>query len=113
MKRAEHQPEGTLTIYAGIFCKVWHVADAGTLLPQHAHRWDHLTILMRGSITLWRDRTLDGDYHAPATLKVPAKQLHSFLTLTDNVVLACIHNVDHVEAGEPVIHERHDLALED
>jgi|SRR5215469_202278 len=113
MKCAPHQPEGSLVIYAGIYAKTWHVADAGTMLPQHAHTWPHLTLLMRGAIRLWRGDDLDGDYHAPATLKIPAQELHAFLTLTDNVVLACVHNADHVDGDTPEIHARHDLELED
>lgn len=111
MKRAEHQPEGSLTLYAGIFCKVWHVPDVATLLPQHAHEHAHLTLLIRGAIRLWRGDALDGDYHAPATLKIPAREKHSFLTLTDNCMLACIHAVG--EADEPAIHEHHVIEMED
>jgi hypothetical protein len=111
MQRAEHQPEGTVMIYAGIFCKTWHVADVGTLLPQHAHDWPHITMLVRGAIRLWRGEQLDGDYQAPATLKIPARELHSFLTLTDNCILACIHAVG--QAGEPTIHQHHNLELEE
>jgi hypothetical protein len=40
--------------------------------------------------------------------------MHSFLTLTPGVVLACIHNADHlVEADEPAIAEEHNLELEE
>jgi hypothetical protein len=111
MRRAEHQPEGSLTLYAGIFCKTWHVADVGTLLPQHAHEHAHLTLLIRGSVRIWRGDDLDGDYYAPATLKIPAQQMHSFLTLTDNCILACIHAVG--EDGEPAVAAVHHLELED
>jgi quercetin dioxygenase-like cupin family protein len=112
MKRAEHQPQGvSLVIYAGIFAKTWHVADVGTLLPQHAHEHPHLTLVMRGAVRVWRGDELDGDYFAPATLKIPAREPHSFLTLTDNVVLACVHAVG--EADEPAIFAEHQLELEE
>lgn len=111
MKRAEHQPEGSLVLYAGIFAKTWHVADVGTLLPQHAHEHSHLTLVIRGVVRVWRGNELDGDYRAPATLKIPAQQFHSFLTLTDNVILACIHAVGEADAPE-VFAEQH-VELED
>jgi uncharacterized RmlC-like cupin family protein len=113
MKRAEHQPVSSLMIFAGIFCKVWHVRDAGTLLPQHSHEHPHITLVVRGSVRVWRGERMDGDYHAAAMIKIPARQEHRFLTLCDDVSLACIHNVDHLEADEPAIHATHDLELED
>jgi hypothetical protein len=116
MKRAEHQPEQVdIAIYAGVFVKTWSVLDAGTLLPQHAHEYDHLTLVMRGVVRAWRGETMLGDYRAPAVIRIPAGELHNFLTLTNDVALACIHNADHVDAGgEPAVtHEGHRLELED
>jgi hypothetical protein len=40
--------------------------------------------------------------------------MHSFLTLTPGVVLACIHNADHLAADdEPAVAAHHHLELED
>jgi hypothetical protein len=113
MKRAEHQPESSLTIYAGIFCKVWHVQDACTLLPQHSHEFPHLSLIVAGAVRVWQDGVDLGVFHAPAAVKIPARTFHAFRTLTDGVVIACIHNVDHLEADEPAIHATNDLELED
>lgn len=115
MKRAEHQPEQVeVVLYAGLFMKLWSVRDAGTLLPQHAHEFPHATLLMRGSMRAWRGDELLGDFRAPAVIRIPAHVLHSFLTLTPDCALACLHNADHAEAdGEPPIAEHHTLALED
>jgi hypothetical protein len=33
--------------------------------------------------------------------------------MTDGLVFACIHNVDHLEDGEPAIHELHAIDMED
>lgn len=106
MKLAEHQPEGTLTLYAGIFCKTWHVADRSTLLPQHAHEHPHITLLMSGAIRVWYgDADVAFDYYAPHMLRIAACTKHRFLTLTDNVGLACIHSVG--EADAPMISAEH------
>ena len=111
MKRAENQPTTeVLTIYGGIYYRVWSVADAGTILPQHAHRYDHLTALLRGSVQVWCDHELVGDFTAPATIKIPAHSFHSFYTITPDCMLACIHNADHADPeGEPVIAAEHQL----
>ena len=114
MKRAEHQPEQTeLAVYAGIFCKLWSVRDAGTLLPQHAHSFGHLTLIMRGAVRAWRGDDLLGDYRAPAVVKIPADTLHCFLTLTPDCALACIHNADHIDGDEPAVAQHASLDLED
>jgi hypothetical protein len=114
MKRAPKQPVGELLIYAGIFCKLWHVADAGTLLPQHAHEHDHISLIATGSVRVWQDDALLGDFYAPTAVKIPARALHKFLTLTDDVCIICIHNADHADPdGEPPVAVRASLELED
>jgi len=114
MKRAPNQPTSELLIYAGIYAKLWHVADAGTLLPQHAHRHSHISLVATGSVRVWQDDTLIGDFRAPAMVKIPAQALHKFLTLDDDVCIVCIHNADHADPdGEPPIAAAHALELED
>lgn len=114
MKRAEHQPETiSVTIYAGIYYKQYRVPDAGTLIPQHSHEWPHLTALLQGCVRVYRADEMLGDYRAPAVVQIPAGVLHTFLTLTPDVCMACIHNADHIEDGEPAVAQRADLQLED
>jgi quercetin dioxygenase-like cupin family protein len=114
MKRAEHQPETiSVVIYAGIYYKQYRVPDAGTLIPQHSHDFPHLTALLQGSIRAYRADELLGDYHAPAVVQIPAGVFHTFLTLTPDVALACIHNADHIEDDEPAVAQHAHLDLED
>jgi len=114
MKRAEHQPiTVALTIFAGVYAKAYIVPDAGSLLPQHSHKTGHVTAVTAGSVRAWRDDELLGDFHAPALICIPANTMHSFLTLSDNAGLICIHNADHLEDDEPAVAEEHSLDLED
>ena len=115
MKRAPNQPETiSVSIYAGIYMKVYRVPDADTLLPQHAHSFPHLTALLQGRVRVSREGDDEISEHcAPATIRIPAHIMHSFLTLTPGVVLACIHNADHLEADEPAVATRHDLEFEE
>ena len=80
MKRAENQPTSELVLYAGIYCKLWSVPDRGTLLPQHSHVWDHISLIVQGAVRVWRDEDLIGDFKAPAMVKIEAYALHKFLT---------------------------------
>lgn len=111
MKRAERQPETvSVTIYGGIYYKVWTVPDAGTVIPQHAHAYDHLTAIMEGGVHVTMPDGKVWEYWGPDTINIPAHHKHSFLTLTDDVTLACIHNADHAEAdGEPIVTEEHQI----
>jgi hypothetical protein len=112
VKRSAHQPTTeALTIYAGVYVKAYTVRDAGTLLPQHSHEHAHLTAITAGSVRAWRGAELLGDYHAPALVKVAARELHQFLTLTPSVGLMCIHAVG--EADDVAIAAEHVLDLED
>ncbi|HTK02581.1 MAG TPA: hypothetical protein VL522_23340 [Bordetella sp.] len=114
MKRAEHQPEQVeCAIYAGLFVKTWTVQDAGTLLPQHAHEFDHLTLVIRGKVRAWRGDELLGTFRAGAMIRIPANALHQFLTMEPDCMLACIHNADHIEGEEPAVAEYAHLDLED
>jgi hypothetical protein len=114
MKRAENQPYTiSLTIFGGIYYRVWSVPDAGTIIPQHAHKWNHITALLRGSVRVLSDGELMGDFTAPATLKIPALRMHEFHTLTP-CEFACIHNADRADPdGEPPIAAENHLELED
>lgn len=110
MKRSSEQPTSDLVLYAGIFLKTWHIAAAGTMIPQHAHAHDHLTLIVTGTIRAWRGDDLLGDYTAPAAIKIPAREKHRFLSLTDGAAFACIHAVG--EAEDVLIHAEHTLELE-
>jgi quercetin dioxygenase-like cupin family protein len=115
MKRAERQPETvSVTLFAGVYYKVWRVPAAGTVIPQHVHEHDHLTALLQGAVWAWRNDELLGSFRAPATLKIGAGDKHMFQTLVDDTTLACIHNADHLDAAEePAVAALHALDLED
>jgi quercetin dioxygenase-like cupin family protein len=114
MKRAEHQPDTiSVKIYGGIYYRVWYVKDAGTIIPQHSHEFPHLTALMSGVVAVSRDGGEPVEYKAPATIEIPAGCKHQFTTLHPHTVLACIHNADRLEDGEPAVRDEHHLVEED
>jgi quercetin dioxygenase-like cupin family protein len=114
MRRALNQPEETeIALYAGIFIKVYTVQDVGTLIPQHSHEHPHATLLMKGAIQAWRDGEYLGLLQAPAIIRIPAHTMHKFMTTVPDVRLACLHNADHLENGEPAVAAEHVLDMED
>ncbi len=114
MKRAPNQPTSDLVLWAGIYCKTWTVPDRGTLLPQHAHRWSHVSYIVSGVVRIWSGDELLGDFVGPCAVRIPAFTLHKFLTLSDAVTILCIHNADHADPdGALPVHEVASLELED
>ena len=114
MKRAPNQPTSSLCLYAGVFAKTWMVQDSNTLLPQHSHSFPHISYIVSGTVRVWCGDERLGDFTGPCAIKIRARQLHEFLTLTDNVTILCLHNADHLdEADEPAVATRHDLEFEE
>jgi hypothetical protein len=89
------------------------VQDSNTLLPQHSHSFPHISYIVSGTVRVWCGDERLGDFTGPCAIKIRARQLHEFLTLTDNVTILCLHNADHLEADEPAVAAHHDLELED
>ena len=109
MKRAANQPITDLTLFGGIFLKLWTVPDAGTLLPQHAHETDHISFVVSGTVRVFCEDRMLGQFIGPATVKIAARTKHSFLTLTDAVCIACVHALD---SEDVPIHEEHHLVTD-
>lgn len=75
----------------GLFIKSMVLHRVGAIVPQHSHRSAHLSMLAVGSVRVWRDDELLGDFKAPAGILIEASSKHRFLTLTDEVLIYCIH----------------------
>lgn len=111
MKRAEQQPLQTnIHLAPGLFVKHC-VFAAGTLIPQHSHDLDHLSVIATGTVRVWRDGEQLGDYRAPAGILIEAHAKHTFLALEEGTTVLCVHRLD--ESGDVPIHELHELELED
>ncbi len=88
----------------GVYTKVFRASKAGTILGQHSHAYDHGTLVANGALRVFLDGREAGDYGAGEMVLVVAGRKHVFLTLEDDTVAACIHNVRSAE--EPEIYEK-------
>ena len=104
---AERQPIVREFTADGIWTAHITVADAKTVLPQHSHAFDHLTLLATGSVRVSRADAEPMEYTAPAGIFIPAGVKHLFETLTPDVVLACIHNT--MRAGHVEVVDEHQI----
>jgi hypothetical protein len=92
--RHPEQPIVTdLSVTDDIFVKSHLIPKAETYLPQHQHAFSHASVIAAGSVRLWEGDMNRGLFKAPATVTILANRPHTFLTLEDNTVILCIHNV--------------------
>jgi hypothetical protein len=76
-----------------IWVRAYAVPKAKTIISQHVHEHDHITLVSRGSVEAWQDGEKIGVFDAPSIIKIDAGKKHAFMALTDDVVLCCLHNL--------------------
>jgi quercetin dioxygenase-like cupin family protein len=94
----------------GVFIKQMVIRSYGTIVPQHAHVWDHTSMLAAGSVAVWREGQFDRTYDAPAAIFIKAGVKHLFQSLMPNTIIYCIHNL-HGEQAVKIL-EEHQLTGE-
>lgn len=94
-----------IKICDNIFVKSMHFVGKHQLVPQHSHNYAHLSMIAVGSVRVWRDEELLGDFVAPRGVMIEAHAKHQFLTLTDETLIYCIHNTD-----TDLVHEENALS---
>ena len=85
------EPEIRHHFGGGVYAKETFIPE-GKWLIQHTHKFDHLSVLAKGSIELIVDGKTS-TVHAPACLTIAAGKHHGIKSLTD-VVWYCIHATD-------------------
>jgi quercetin dioxygenase-like cupin family protein len=106
------QPRVTDTTTADkIFISQIEIDREGTYVPQHSHVYDHTTVLAAGSMRVWCDGELLGDFTSVSMINIKRGTKHRFLTLTPFVTILCIHNAMHPDVA--AVLEEHQLSPED
>lgn len=107
-QRLDEQPVTVdLKLTDDLFIKTVVVQHAGSIIPQHAHKFSHVTLLAVGSMRVWADGVPLGDFTGPTGILIRAEVKHRMETLTDGVVFACVHALH--GSGDVEIHEEHQL----
>jgi len=82
---------------SGLYAKETHI-PANHWLVQHAHNFDHLSILAEGTVELLADGQSQV-ISAPACLTIPAGTHHGVRSLTD-VVWYCLHATEYTDVDD-------------
>lgn len=91
----------------GIASVLMVIPTRGTYVPQHSHEYAHISVLVAGKVSVWKNGEWIGDFSAPHQLVIEAHAKHLFLSLVDGTTILCIHNVS--RSGEIEIAEEHQL----
>lgn len=105
---ADEQPHTVETYTAdGLYIMDIQIPKAESLVPQHAHAYDHTTLIVTGKVRIWLGEDIIGEKTAPDHIFIPAGTKHTFQTLVDDVRLCCIHNIS--RSGKVEITEEHQI----
>jgi len=88
-----------------IWVRAYTVPKSKTVISQHVHTHNHVTLVSRGTIECWQDGESIGVFTAPAIVTILAGKKHAFLALTDDVTLCCLHNLRGTGLASPEIKE--------
>lgn len=91
----------------GIGIKQMHAYKRGTKVPQHSHTYDHTSMLALGKVALYANGVYQGVFRAPCGILIRAGVKHEFMTLEDNTIIYCIHNIS--RTGQIDVQEEHHL----
>ena len=83
-------PDASIGLVANLWSKMMHFKKAGDTEQGHAHVFDHLTLLAKGSMRV----TVNGvatDFKAPHMIYIKKEAVHELVALEDDTVAYCIH----------------------
>lgn len=75
-----------------VMVKQLHLEKEGYVINQHAHTYDHTSMLATGKVRVFCDGKMVGDFTAPTGVFIKANAFHAILALEDNSILYCVHN---------------------
>ena len=93
---SQHLSPHTMSIFEtadDIFIRQISLPSANVMYPQHVHSWDHTTVLVKGSIVLWRGERPAEYFKAPALVFIERNIEHRFQTLEADCLILCVHNL--------------------
>jgi hypothetical protein len=92
-------------IELGYFGNIWVrqniLHKAGNSLPGHAHKFDHVSLLTRGTIEVEIDGHPPKQFTAPTFIVVRKEYKHKFTAITDDVMWYCVFALRDLD-GEPI-----------
>jgi len=92
-----------LKIVDNVFVKMMHLYWPGDKVVGHAHTFDHITLLTKGTV-LMKANDVVKEHTGPKLIVTPKGVVHEFEAITPDCLLCCVHairNGDTVETIAP------------
>ena len=80
----------------GVYLKIWKIKD-NACVPQHRHKFDHLTSVMSGCVMVEVEGEDNRIVYSPDAIMVRAGVTHCFTALNGDAVIGCIHATDIID----------------
>jgi quercetin dioxygenase-like cupin family protein len=100
--------QSEIKIVDNVFVKMFLLENAGDQITGHAHTFDHITLLAKGTVTMSANDE-DKTHVAPKLIVTPKGVIHQFKALTPGCVLCCVHAIrdgdDETDVAPPDITE--------
>jgi quercetin dioxygenase-like cupin family protein len=93
------QPNVQISCVSNLFVRMMHFAAAGDMELGHAHAFDHMTLLAKGSMRV----TINGqstEFTAPQVIFIKAELQHELMALSPDTVAYCIHALRDKTSGD-------------
>ena len=91
-----------IRIVANQFVRVFTLAKKGDMVEGHAHTFDHLTLLAKGTVLMRTQQAIEPPvekrFTGPEILVTPKGLVHEFVALTDDCLLCCFHAIRNGES---------------
>lgn len=77
----------------GVFIKEVNLPTQYSIVPQHAHAYEHTTLVASGKLMVFDETGKHAVYEAPSAVYIPAGVKHMLMSLVADTVAYCIHNI--------------------
>jgi quercetin dioxygenase-like cupin family protein len=78
----------------GFYFRSYLMPQAGTIIPQHVHDHDHVTLVGSGRVRGWANGECIGERGPGEVFDIWAGSAHVFQSLEPNSLLVCVHDVE-------------------
>lgn len=102
--RLPDQPDVSHHTEDGVYIKQIHFPKAGIVMGQHSHAHGHAFMVAVGELRIWVDGVQAGDYKQGQCLHIAAGRKHTMMSVVDNTLGYCIHNLHGKEEVEILEH---------
>lgn len=91
------------SIEMGYFGNIWvrqnELEKSGDSFDGHKHHFDHVTLLVKGSVTVEVEGRQAKQFNAPTFIVIRKEHQHKITALTDNVLYYCVFALRDIEGN--------------